>query len=173
MSQAARDCPLLEQNLEGWIVCCSKRFFPLARRVAGDDSLAEDVLQTSWIKILQSIGHAHFDKPKACPWVKKIVHNTAEDVRRGRSRRGEVLLPQLEDMAPSPELVAQKREMLILVGEMVKMLPDTYRRVLELRAYEGLTSQQTADYLHISRSSVSMRLNRAIRMLKSRLEEKM
>ena len=49
------DCALLEGNLEEWIVCCSQRFFPLARRIAQDDSLAEDALQTSWIKILQSI----------------------------------------------------------------------------------------------------------------------
>ena len=55
LKQAAKDCPLLEGDLEAWIVCCSRRFFPLARRIAGDDSLAEDVLQTSWIKILQSM----------------------------------------------------------------------------------------------------------------------
>ena len=67
LKQVAQGCPLLEKDLEGWIVCCSRRFFPLARRVAGDDSLAEDVLQTSWIKILQSIGHAHFDKTQGVP----------------------------------------------------------------------------------------------------------
>lgn len=39
------DCPLLGGDPEAWIVCCSGRFFPLARRIAGDDALAEDVLQ--------------------------------------------------------------------------------------------------------------------------------
>lgn len=58
LKQAARDYPLLEGNLEGWIICCSRRFFPLARRIAGDDSLAEDVLQTSWIKILEFTNQA-------------------------------------------------------------------------------------------------------------------
>ena len=76
------DCALLEGNLEEWIVCCSQRFFPLARRIARDDSLAEDALQTSWIKILQSINHAYFNGPRACPWVSRIVANTAKDVRR-------------------------------------------------------------------------------------------
>ena len=70
-------CALLEGNLEEWIACCSQRFFPLARRIAGDNSLAEDALQVSWIKILQSINHAYFDGPKACPWVSQIVANTA------------------------------------------------------------------------------------------------
>ena len=38
------DCALLEGNLEEWIVCCSRRCFPLARRIAWDDRLAEDAL---------------------------------------------------------------------------------------------------------------------------------
>ena len=78
------DCALLEGKMEEWIVCCSQRFFPLAARIARDDSLAEDALQMSWIKILQSINNAYFDGPKACPWVGKIVTNTAKNVRRQR-----------------------------------------------------------------------------------------
>jgi RNA polymerase sigma-70 factor (ECF subfamily) len=169
LKQAADDCPLLERDLEGWIVCCSRRFFPLARRVAGDDSLAEDVLQTSWLKILQSIGHAHFDKPKACPWVRTIVHNTAEDMRRIHS--GEVELETLWVPGETPETLAQKREMLILLREMVKLLPETYRQVLELHTAEGLSNQQIACRLHISRSNVSTRLNRAVRLLKTLIEK--
>ena len=170
LKRAAKDCPLLEGNLEAWIVCCSRRFFPLARRIVGDDSLAEDVLQTSWIKILQSINHACFDGPKACPWVHEIVANTAEDVRRQRTSRSEVTLREEGDVSADPEALAQENELLALLGEMVSLLPDTYRQVLELRAYQGLSSQQTAERLHISRSSVSTRLNRAVRLLQRRLE---
>lgn len=79
LKRAAKDCPLLESNSEAWIACCSHRFLPLAKRIAGDDSPVEDVRQSSWIKILQSINHACFDGPKACPWVHAIVTNTAGD----------------------------------------------------------------------------------------------
>ena len=172
LKRAAKDCPLIEGDLEAWIVCCSRRFFPLARRIVGDDSLAEDVLQTSWIKILQSINHACFDGPRACPWVHEIVANTAEDVRRQRKLRSEVTLREEGDVSASPETLAQKHELLGLLGEMVSLLPDTYRQVLELRAYQGLSSQQTAERLHISRSSVSTRLNRAVHLLQRRLEDR-
>ena len=64
------DCALLEGSVEEWIVCCSRQFFPLARRIARDDRLAEDALQTSWIKTLQAIHHAYFDGPKACTFAK-------------------------------------------------------------------------------------------------------
>ena len=78
IKRSAGECPLLEGNKEEWIVCCSQRFFPLAKRISGDDSLAEDALQVSWIKILQAVNHTYFKGPKACPWVSRIVANAAQ-----------------------------------------------------------------------------------------------
>ena len=63
LKRAAGECPLLEGDQEKWIACCSERFFPLAKRIAGDDSLAEDALQDSWIKIMQAVNHACFNGP--------------------------------------------------------------------------------------------------------------
>ena len=61
LKRAAKDCSLLEDDLEGWIVCCSRRFFPIASRINGDDGLAEDVLQTSWIKISCTNGQKTYE----------------------------------------------------------------------------------------------------------------
>lgn len=165
------DCALLESNVEGWIACCSQRFFPLARRIACDDSLAEDVLQTSWIKVLQSINHAYFNGPKACPWVGKIVANTAKDSIRSRTRRRELpLIDTAPDRVRTPEDLAQEKQMLALLREMISLLPDTYRQVIELRVYECLSTNQTADILHISRSNVRVRLHRAVRFLQRQID---
>ena len=167
------DCPLLESNVEAWIVCCSQRFFPLARRIARDDGLAQDALQISWIKILQSINHAYFDGLKACPWVSRIVANTAKDLHRQKHRRREV--PLLEDNTPgrTPEDLAQEKQMLALLREMVSLLPKTYRQVIELRVCEGLSTQQTADLLQVSRTNVSTRLTRASNLLQKRIDTRL
>ena len=169
------DCALLEGNLEEWIVCCSQRFFPLARRIVRDDSLAEDALQTSWIKILQSINHAYFNGPRACPWVSRIVANTAKDNRRRRRRRRRREVPFFKAEAPvrTPEEMAQEKQMLALLREMVSLLPDTYRRVIELRVYEGFSTRQTADLLHVSGSNVSTRLHRATKLLQRRIDARL
>ena len=167
------DCALLEGNTEEWIVCCSQRFFPLARRIARDDSLAEDVLQASWIKILQSINHAYFNGPKACPWVGKIVANTAKDIDRQRHRRAEVPLFEPEVPGRNPEDLAQEKQMLALLREMISLLPETYRQVIELRVVEGLDTQQTADLLHVSQSNVRTRLHRAVKMLQRSLDTRL
>ena len=170
LKRAAEGCPLLESNTEAWIVCCSRRFFPLAKRIAGDDSLAEDVLQTSWIKILQSINHACFDGPKACPWVHRIVTNTAKDMAGKYGRRREIPLLERESPNRNPEVLAQERELLVLLREMIDLLPGTYRQVIKLRLYQGFSNKQIARRLHVSRGNVAVRMNRAIALLKRRID---
>ena len=170
LKQAARDCPLLEGNGEAWIVCCSRRFFPLARRVAGDDDLVHDVLQTSWIKILQSLNHASFNGPKACPWVHRIVTNTAKDFHGKQVRRREDPLQDQRTPTRDPEALAQERELLILLREMIDLLPGTYRQVIKLRLYQGFSNKQISRRLHVSRGNVAVRMNRAITLLKRRID---
>lgn len=167
---AATSCALLENNPEEWIKCCSRRFFPLARRIAGDDDLAEDALQTSWIKILQTTRFCR-GGPKACPWVHTIVTNTAKDVRRKARHVGQVSFSEEpEDPGQDPEDLAQEKELLRLLREMVVLLPDIYRQVVDLRVYQGLSSRKTSERLHISSSDVDTRLSRAVEMLKRRLD---
>ena len=170
LKRAAKGCPLLESNSEAWIACCSRRFLPLAKRVAGDDSLAEDVLQTSWIKILQSINHACFDGPKACPWVHSIVTNTAKDIYGKQIRRRENPLQDERTPAPDPEALAQERQLLVFLREMIDHLPGTYRQVIKLRLYQGFSNKQIARLLHVSRGNVAVRMNRAIALLKRRID---
>ena len=170
LARAAKDCPLLEGNSEAWIVCCSHRFFPLAKRIAGDDNLAHDVLQDSWIKILQSINHASFNGPKACPWVHRIVTNAAKDCHRKRVRRREDPLQDEGDPTQDPEALAQERELLVLLREIIDLLPGTYRQVIKLRLYQGFSNKQISRCLHVSRGNVAVRMNRAINLLKRRID---
>ena len=170
LKQAAGECPLLAGKEEEWITCCSQRFFPLAKRIAGDDRIAEDALQDSWIKIMQAVNHACFNGPKACAWVGTIIANSAKDIRRLRTRRQEVSLEEAVEPGRSPEALVQEKQQLIMLREIISLLPQTYRQVVELRLYQGLSNGQTAEHLDISRSLVATRLNRAVRMIQRRID---
>ena len=173
LKRAAKNCPLLEGDTEAWIVCCSRRFFPLARRIAGDDGLAEDALQISWVKILQT-ARTCLGGPKACPWVHAIVTNAAADVhRRNRRLREAPLSEELEAPSRNPEALAQEEQMHRLLREMIVLLPETYRQVVDLRIYQGLSTRQASERLHISPSNVAVRLSRAVEMLKRRLDARL
>ena len=172
--QAVRSCPLLEGDRgKAWVGCCTRRFLSLARRLAGDDSLAEDVLQESWIKVLEAVGRARFDGPRACPWVRKIVANTARNARHQREHRGEEPLREEEeqDPNPDPEAFVLEREQLLLVEEMIRQLPDTCRQVLELRL-KGLPNPEIARRLQLSSGNVSIRLHRGVRLLRRQLDSR-
>ena len=62
--------------------------------------------------------------------------------------------------------------MLELLREVVKTIPSIYRRVYELRIQEELTINETAEKLDITRSNVTTRLNRAVKMIESRLKKR-
>ena len=38
--EEATQCPLLDRDPEAWLRCCTARFLPVARRLAGDDATA-------------------------------------------------------------------------------------------------------------------------------------
>ena len=80
LEDAAQGCPLLAGDQE-WAACCTGKFHPLARRVAGGDDIALDVLQESWIQILRAVHKYRGDSP-ACAWVRVIVENSGKRVHR-------------------------------------------------------------------------------------------
>jgi len=179
---AARVCPLLESQAEGaeWVECCTQRFYPVAVRIAGDNDLALDALQESWIKVIQAVhAQAYRGDPPACAWVRTIVANTANGFlrehirRRGRNMQIQEAVSSTSETGRSPEDQVRDAQMYQLLAEMIAALPETYRTVLELRYGRELSTGETAEQLHISRSSVSTRLNRAVALLRKRIKARL
>ena len=54
--------------------------------------------------------------------------------------------------------------------EMIDLLPGTYRPVIKLRLYQGFSNKEISRRLHVSRSNVAVRMNRAIALLKRRID---
>ncbi len=174
LARVSRACPLLEEqsDREAWVACCSRRYLPLAKRLAADNALAEDILQESWVRILEHVCEYRGDSP-ACSWVRAIVHNCALD--RGRELRtaGGVPCAGLEDPSLGPAARAEQRQLLVLLREMVAALPAAYRGVCELRYGQDLSNAETARRLGISPSNVATRLARDVGMLRSRLDARL
>lgn len=176
VARVPKRCPLLEDvdDAEAWTGCCTQLFRPMARCIAdGDAFLADDALQESWIKVLRHI-RAYQGSAPACAWVRAIVRNCCLDLLRQRQEhpQADVGAPEsVPDPEPSPEERAQRREAQALLREMIATLPAIYREVCELRYGEGLSEAQTANLLNISRSCVSTRACRAVRMLKAQFDE--
>ena len=170
-------CPLLAQNTEAWIRCCTSRFLPLARRVAGDDAVAHEALQESWIIVLQKL-RQYQGGPPACAWVAAIVRH--ETTHRLMAVRRELPLDGLEDEAASPwsgtgqsadatspEAETYSRELTRVLLEVIDELPPAFRDVVRLRDLEDRPTDEVARRLHLSRQNVAVRLHRAHRLLRA------
>lgn len=177
-------CPLLKQDAEAWIRCCTARFLPLARRVAGDDATAHDALQESWIIVLQKL-RQYQGGPPACSWVAAIVrHEAAHRLMAERRHRlpaatgdnepaeSESWVPPLADAA-SPESVLYFRELTRVLLEVIDELPPAFRDVVRLRDLEDRQPAEVARRLHLSRANVAVRLHRAHRLLRPIVERRL
>ena len=169
-------CPLLKDPNAGddWVPCCSKYFYSVAKRIVGDDSLAEDALQDTWPKVLRGISSFE-GGPTACRWVQTLVANSAKDIRRKRLRRHEVPIDEamFGDLAKDPATRMADEDTLRVLREMVARLPEPYRQVVEMRFERDLSTNETARRLDISRSNVASRLHRGVRMLRKRFKARM
>ncbi len=173
-------CPLLERDLEQWVRCCTCRFLPLARRVAGDDDIAHDALQQSWIIVLEKL-HQYRGGSPACGWVGAIVrheavHGVAAQRRESPLSAANGEADSLAEQTPSawtvwesPEASVYAHELTRLLLEVIDELPPTFREVVRLRDIEHRPSREVARRLHISTQNVAVRLHRAHKLLRPRL----
>lgn len=132
--------------------------------------LAEDVLQTSYLKVLE--GRAVFSgRSSVTTWFFGVIRRTASDFRRSAFLRrwvGLELVPSnLEDPRSGPaEALVADEEASELVRALSK-LPARQREVIHLVFYGGLSIREAGDLLGISIGSARTHYERG----KKRLSE--
>ena len=146
------------------------KIYSIALRFSGDQALAMDIAQDTFLKLYSSIadfrGESQFST-----WVYRLVVNSCLDNKR-RSWR---TIPMADELlavmrAPGDALHAVIRtEMSERVQRAVEKLPEEQRIVVVLRYTEGLAYEEIAEVIGCSMGTVASRLNRAHRVLERRL----
>lgn len=158
----------------------SAHIYRLALKMLGDPQDAEDVLQTTFLKALQSVGSFE-GRSSLSTWLYRIAVNEAlMSLRRQKptvsvameyeSDEEEIEHPtQLTDWCCLPEeelLSAEAKRHLDLA---VRRLPEKLRVVFLLRDVEGLSIKETAEALDLTETAVKTRLLRARLHLREQL----
>jgi RNA polymerase sigma-70 factor (ECF subfamily) len=158
-----------------------------ARRLTGNAADAEDVSQEAllkaWSRLEQFSGNQDENGDDFRAWLARIAGNTSIDVLRQR-RDGKLL--SLEEPRGSaeetlgsgiavrddnPEERFARREMGRMLAEAILQLPADLRQACLLRDVMHYSSQEVADRLEISVVAVRLRLFRARRRLREKLED--
>jgi len=144
------------------------------RRFAGDDALAEDLLQETLVRI--SKGLDTFEaRSSVKTWAFKIATHTAIDHVR-RTRRDPVLV-EIDDDSTVAELgnssgAGQRLvidEMNTCLREEIDRLPGDYRAAILLHDLEGLTAAETAEIVGCTLATAKVRIHRARARLRKAL----
>ena len=159
------------------------RVFGLTRRITGQLQDAEDVVQQTFLSVIEHIGEFRGESSVAT-WILRIAANHALKILR--KRRGLPTVPLEADAdddsyatVPHPDFIAQWRdnpadlvqqaETKQLIESSLAELDEKYRVVFVLRDVEGLSIKETAELVGISEANVKIRLLRARLLLRERL----
>jgi RNA polymerase sigma-70 factor (ECF subfamily) len=155
-----------------------RELFGYLRRYLGDDDLADDVFQNTFVQVFSKI--RQYEPGRAAkPWLYAIATNQAIDALRRRNRRsadrpaetvsapdedGEArplfeLLPAPGDAPPDAAERTEEREQ---VRAAVARLPELLRQAVVLVYFQGLKYQEAAEILDIPVGTVKSRLHAAL-----------
>jgi RNA polymerase sigma factor (sigma-70 family) len=150
----------------------------LARRLLRDPLEAEDVVQDALLQTYLRLEELR-EPARFGAWLCGIAANLAKMRLRAASRGfasldelvGGMRVPPglLAAPDPSPDQVAEERELLGLVRAAIEVLPDGHRDVVLMHYVEGLSCQEIAALLGRSTGAVRVRLHRARRELRELL----
>ena len=160
-------CALLER--------CGSRIYARCRSVTGDEHLAEEAFQDTFVELFRHRGRLPTYRA-AVAWLYRTATNRA---RKAVRRHGRALRRDRARAVTTPELIAARAEAELLRGEEVGAvlaaladLPTRQRLVLELVYQEGLTHDETAAALGLTRGAVGVYVARALDRLRSVLSRR-
>ena len=140
---------------------------------------AEDVLQELYIRLGRAADTADIHDLGA--YLFRAAMNLARDWQRDRSRARTrdmawvetqriVVGGQTVDDTPSAENAYGAKQRITAIRNAIEELSPQCRRVFLLHKFEGLTHQEVAERVGISRSTVEKHMHTALRHLMNRLE---
>lgn len=154
----------------------NERVYRAARAIVKDESEAEDVMQQAYVNAYSHL--RQFDgRSQFLTWLTRIaIHEAlARTRRRGRyidmdpEHTSGLTSVTSTASIPDPERLAFSRELGALMESAIDRLPDGAREVFILRKVEGMSTEEVAAALDVSKAVVKTRLSRARAVLRHEL----
>lgn len=158
------------------------RLYRLSFRMLGNHHDALDAVQEILVKLMAALrkfqGRSRFGT-----WLYRLAANTCLDIRRKRGRTAAESLEATLEFSPAtslailddepednPDVYIEQQYRENAVRAALEKLPESQRRLLELRDLEDLSNSQVADLLGIEVGALKARLHRARQALRRVLD---
>lgn len=157
-------------GLTGLLERHQDRLFRYLWRLTGDETVAEDVFQQTWLQVAERVSRYDGGRPFA-PWLFTVARNLALDhLRRTRpDSLDDVEEPAAPGLAGDPLALASAAERKERLSRALGQLGPLDREVLTLRFEDDLPLPELAAVLAVPVPTAKARLYRALARLRGRL----
>jgi len=133
--------------------------YNVAYRILGDQTEAEDVLQTSFDRVYHNLKYFRGDSSLGT-WIKKIVvnHSLTEIKKR------KIYFDEIEEEIMPVDVIVEAHDINMqveLIKKAMNLLPIGYRTVFSLYLIEGYDHKEISEMLNISIATSKSQLSRA------------
>jgi len=148
-----------------------KKVYSYARRMLGNHSDADEVLQETFIRLVRNIKRLKSDA-NFTSFVFRIATNLAIDLIRKRQRKtvnveegdlefsGQYQL-ELAKAIPTPEQLQERKELMKLIRSAIDQLPPRQRTAILLHDVEGFSKEEVAGMMDCPQATVRSNLHLA------------
>ena len=153
--------------------------FTIIYRMIGKYQDSEDIAQDVFLTVYQKL--YQFDQTKNfSPWLYRIAVNTCITAMRKKKKVVNISLHEdfSEQIEPNydyskfdPQTILEQKELREVIKSSIEKLPENYKIVIVLRYDMGLTNQEIADILHITKDNVEVKIHRARKALRKIIME--
>ncbi len=137
----------------------------------GSREEAEDAVQSTFLNAFRGIKRGIVPELESA-WLFKIAQNVCLSRRRSSWRRDRIESPAdfglVAEVTPAP---SRRAEELIGLQDVLERMPESQRRAILLREWQGLSYHEIADELELSQAAVETLIFRARRSLAQGLEQ--
>jgi RNA polymerase sigma factor (sigma-70 family) len=137
----------------------------------GSREEAEDAVQSTFLNAFRGVKRGVVPELESA-WLFKIAHNVCLSRHRTTWRRGRIESPAdfelVEELAQAP---SRRADELIGLQDVLEQMPETQRRAILLREWQGLSYREIAAELEVTQTAVETLIFRARRSLAAGLEE--
>lgn len=145
------------------------------------EDLAEDIFQETFIKVYSNLQRGRYsERGKLISWMMRIAHNLIID--HFRKKKNEAIIynndyereifenQKFSDITIEDELVRLEVNSNIL--ELVESLPESQKKIIEMRHFMGLSFKEIAEETNVSINTALGRMRYALINLRKLVEEK-
>ncbi|WP_317949550.1 RNA polymerase sigma factor [Rossellomorea marisflavi] len=159
-----------KQKIREWYVEYNEAIFRYIVLMIGDREQAKDLTHDTFLKAFHRL-EAFQGEMSDKNWLYRIARNATIDFIRKRKPLHYVTEMFTGMGGSTPEDIVEAGEEERMVYDAMNRLKRSYREVLLLRKFKGLSIRETADVLGWKESKVKTTLSRALQAMKAQLEK--